>query len=147
MIASRIGSDIDELEIHNVDSDSGDSFMNLDDSVSIETLIAAYHSIAKCWDREMLVAARRIPSLVSAINQNRGSPLQNLLPLNLFDDLTYRSSGLSFFPLSTLQEWETYLKELTKVVEYGHVQDAVMGLAYKLDDFNLDIVDSLGAHP
>lgn len=42
MIASRTGSDIDELEIHNVDSDSGDSFMNLDDSVSIETLIAAF---------------------------------------------------------------------------------------------------------
>jgi hypothetical protein len=49
--------------------------MNLDESVSIETLIAAYHSIAKCWDRETLVAARCIPLSAPAITQNRGLPL------------------------------------------------------------------------
>ncbi|KAF4210355.1 hypothetical protein CNMCM5878_004518 [Aspergillus fumigatiaffinis] len=134
---------VDELEIDNVDSDSDDFFMNLDESVSIETLIAAYHSIANRWDREMLVAARRIPSLVHAIPQNRGPPLLHLLPLNLIDNPAYRSSGLTFFPPSMLQQWETHLKELAKPVDYGHVQDAVIGPAYELDDFTLNIADSI----
>ncbi|KAJ5751428.1 uncharacterized protein N7511_008393 [Penicillium nucicola] len=42
-----------------------------------------------------------------------------------------------------LQQWETHLKELAKVVEHGHEQDVVMGPAYELDDFNLNIVDSV----
>lgn len=142
-VDSLFDRDVDELEIDNLDSDSDDSFMNLDESVSIETLIAAYHSIAKCWDRETLVAARRIPSLAQAITRNRGLPLQNLLPLNLIKNPAYRSSGLSFFPLSTLQQWQTRLKELAKLVEHSHVQDAIIGPAYDLDDLNLNVPGSI----
>ncbi|GFF62835.1 Pc17g00330 [Aspergillus udagawae] len=142
-VDSLFDRDVDELEIDNVDSDSDDSFMNLDESVSIETLIAAYHSIANRWDREMLVATRRIPSLVHAIPQNRGPPLLNHLPLNLIDNPAYGSSGLTSFPPSMLQQWETRLKELAKLVDHGHVQDAEMGPAYELDDFTLDIADSI----
>lgn len=45
---SLFDRDVDKLEIDNLDSDSNEALMNLDESVSIETLIAAYHSIAKC---------------------------------------------------------------------------------------------------
>lgn len=135
--------DVDELEIENLDSDSDESLMSLDECVSVETLIAAYHSIAKCWDRETLVAARCIPSLAPTITQNRGLPLQNLLPLNLIDNPAYGSSGLRLFPPSTLQQWETSLRELAKLVEHNYTQDAVTAPAYQLDDFNLNVADAI----
>lgn len=103
-VDSLFDRDVDELEVDNLDSDSDESLMDLDESVSVETLIAAYHSIAKCWDRETLVAVRCVPSLAPTITQNRGLPLQNLLPLNLIDNPAYTSSSLRLFPQSTLQK-------------------------------------------
>ncbi|KAJ6168292.1 hypothetical protein N7497_001135 [Penicillium chrysogenum] len=138
-----IDRDINELEIDNSASDSDDSFANLDESVNVETLIAAYHSIAKCWDHETLLAGRRIPSLIHAPTHNQGQPLQNLLPLNLFDSPAYSASGLSFFPPSTLQQWESRLKELAKFGEHGDVYHSVVGEAYDLDGFSLDIGDAI----
>lgn len=138
-----IDRDINELEIDNFASDSDDSFANLDESVNVETLIAAYHSIAKCWDHETLLAGRRIPSLIHAPTHNQGQPLQNLLPLNLFDSPAYSASGLSFFPPSTLQQWESRLKELAKFGEHGDVYHSVVGEAYDLDGFSLDIGDAI----
>ncbi|CAI7569062.1 unnamed protein product [Penicillium discolor] len=138
-----IDRDINELEIDNFASDSDDSLANLDESVNVETLIAAYHSIAKCWDHETLLAGRRIPSLIHAPTHNRGQPLQNLLPLNLFDSPAYSASGLSFFPPSTLQQWESRLKELAKFGEHGDVYHSVVAEAYDLDGFSLDIGDAI----
>lgn len=138
-----IDRDINELEIGNFALDSDDSLANLDESVNVETLIAAYHSITKLWDHETLLAGRRIPSLIHAPTHNRGQPLQNLLPLNLFDSPAYSASGLSFFPPSTLQQWESRLKELAKFGEHGDVYHSVVGEAYDLDGFSLDIGDAI----
>lgn len=138
-----IDRDIDELEIDNFASDSDDSFANLDESVNVETLIAAYHSIAKCWGHETLLSGRRIPSLIHAPTHNRGQPLQNPLPLNLYDSPAYSASGLSFFSPSTLQQWESRLKEFAKFGEHGDVYHSVVGEAYDLDGFSLDIGDAI----
>ena len=51
-VSSLFGRDIDKFPKDNFDSDIDDHSTNLDKSVSIETLIAAYHSIAKIQDRE-----------------------------------------------------------------------------------------------
>ncbi|KAJ5742359.1 uncharacterized protein N7511_011545 [Penicillium nucicola] len=53
-VDSLFDRDIDELEIDNVDSDLDDSFMNLDDSVSIETLIQSFRSFERVkWIRNL----------------------------------------------------------------------------------------------
>jgi hypothetical protein len=64
------------------------------------------------------------------MTQNRGLLLQNLLPLNLIDNPAYTLSGLRLFPQSTLQKWETSLRELAKLVEHSYPQEAVTGPAY-----------------
>jgi hypothetical protein len=42
-----------------------------------------------------------------------------------------------------LQQWETRLKELAKFVEHSYAQDAVIGPAYELDDFNMNLADGI----
>jgi hypothetical protein len=81
-VESSFDRDIDEPEIDPFDSETEEALANLDERVSDETLIAAYDSIAKAWAREMLVAGRRIPALTHTAARNRGTRLQNLLPLN-----------------------------------------------------------------
>jgi hypothetical protein len=70
-------------------------------------------------------------------------PLQNLLPLNLIGNPEYRSSGLRLFPPSTLQQWETRLRELAKLVEHSYMQGAVTEPAHQLDDFNSNVADAI----
>lgn len=45
LMDSLFDRDINKLEVDNLDSDSDESLMNIDESVSVETLIVAYHSI------------------------------------------------------------------------------------------------------
>lgn len=59
--------DVDELEPVDFYFDAAEdteSFRLQDESFNAETLIAAYHSISKAWQRETLVTGRRIPPLV-----------------------------------------------------------------------------------
>lgn len=138
---SLFDRDIDELAISDFDSDADDSLENLDETVSVETLIAAYHSVAKTWDHEMLATERRIPSLAHTITPKRGALLQNLLPVNLLDIPAYGTSGLRFFSPSMLQQWETRLKELVRLGEYAVVDNDTAGAAYDMDDFSLNVDD------
>jgi hypothetical protein len=117
---------IDDLQIDGFDSDPDEFLEHLDENVSFESLIAAYHSIAKCWEREILFTERRIPALMHTITRDRGAHLQNLLPLNLSKIPAYTTSGLDFFSQSTLQQWEFRLKELAKL---GAVDNDVVGPA------------------
>ncbi|KAJ6126099.1 hypothetical protein N7471_010592 [Penicillium samsonianum] len=137
-VDSSFDRDIDELRIDNFDSDADDSLADLD-----ESLIAAYHTIAKSWDRETLLAGRRIPSLIHATTINRGPPLHNLLPLSEFEIPAYRASGLAFFPPSTLQQWESRLKKQAKFGEHGAVHSGELEGDYELDGFSLDIGDAI----
>ncbi|KAJ5761308.1 hypothetical protein N7520_008464 [Penicillium odoratum] len=142
-VDSIFDRDLDELGTSNFDSDADETIDNLDESVNVETLIAAYHSVTKTWDHEILITERRVPSLVHTITRNRGALLQNLLPLNLFDITVSGTSGLSFFSSSTLQQWESRLKELAKLGELAPVHNDAIGSAYDIDDFTLNVNDGI----
>lgn len=64
--------------------------------------------------------------------RNRSVQLQNLLPLNLFDNPAYEASGISFFPLFTLEQCVPRFKGLARLGET--VDSDATELAYELDD-------------
>ncbi|KAJ5111789.1 hypothetical protein NUU61_001419 [Penicillium alfredii] len=142
-VDSLFDRDSNELDIRNLDSEADESLENLAETVSAETLIAAYQSITKCWDREVLATERRIPSLAHTTPRNRGGLLQNLLPLNIFDIPGYGTSALHFFSPSTLQRWSSRLKELAKLGDDGVVNNDTMEPVYEMDDFSLNITDGM----
>lgn len=48
-----------------------------------------------------------------------------------------------FFSPSTLQHWESRLKEVTKLAELGPVDDEAIGPAYEVDGFSLNMSDGI----
>ena len=130
------------------DLDLFDSEVALDtllEDFSTETLIAAYHSIARSWNKESLNAGQRIPTLLSGMAQTPLLQLGILLPLDIFRLGSYPSSSLRFLPLATLQRWESQIKGLVK---FDEIEDAAAEehLTYEIDDFDLDIGDGI-LHP
>ncbi|KAH9203038.1 hypothetical protein DL95DRAFT_180650, partial [Leptodontidium sp. 2 PMI_412] len=117
----------------------------LNEDFSTETLIAAYHSVALSWQKESLVAAQRIPTLLAGTADARPLQLENLLALDIFRLNTYATSGLRFFPLATLQRWKSQIKGLIKFDETEDI-GAEERLAYEIDDFGPDIGDGV-LHP
>ena len=69
--------DIDNMEPANEDLDIEEAHMLIDENLNAETLITAYHSIAKSWDTETLITAQRIPALLSE-TRSRKLELENL---------------------------------------------------------------------
>ncbi|KAL6405631.1 hypothetical protein AUP68_11392, partial [Ilyonectria robusta] len=131
------GSDIEEDE---------EFFHARDESFSAETLIAAYHSITKAWDREALMTGRRIPALARGTTRTQGLLMQNLRPLIISNTPAYESSSLRFLPSSTLHGWESRLKSLAKFGEKGITTPAATGSGFEFDDFNLEIGNGI-IHP
>ncbi|KAH6954100.1 hypothetical protein BKA56DRAFT_236176 [Ilyonectria sp. MPI-CAGE-AT-0026] len=131
------GSDIEEDE---------EFFHTRDESFSAETLIAAYHSITKAWDREALMTGRRIPALARGTTRTQGLLMQNLRPLIISNTPAYESSSLRFLPSSTLHGWESRLKSLAKFGEKGITTPAATGSGFEFDDFNLEIGNGI-IHP
>ena len=86
-----------------LDYDVEEPLDTLNEDLSTETLIAAYHSIAMSWRKESLIAGQRIPTLLAGTTQARALLSENLLPLDIFRLNTYATSGLKFFPPATLQ--------------------------------------------
>jgi len=109
-----------------------------------ETLITAYYSIVTSWHKEGLTAGKHIPSLLPRSNQIQRLQLQSLLPLDIFRLLTYNTSGLRFFPRTTLQEWESHIKGLTKLNEIDDMdpEDHILST----DGFNPNLRDGT-LHP
>jgi hypothetical protein len=137
--------DLDDEGAADLDFDVAGPLDTLNEDFSIETLIAAYHSVAMSWRKESLIAGQRIPTLLSGTTQARALQLENLLPLDIFRLNTYATSGLRFFPPVTLQHWESQIKGLVKFDETEDVGTEER-LAYEIDDFDLDIGDGV-LHP
>ena len=126
-------------------SDGEDALDTLLEDFTTETLIAAYHSVARSWYKESLISGQRIPTLLSGVAHTPVLQLENLLPLDIFRLSSYPTSGLRFLPPATLQRWETQIKGLVK---FDEIEDAAAEerLAYEIDDFDLDIGDGV-LHP
>jgi hypothetical protein len=125
--------------------DGEEALDTLLEDFSTEALIAAYHSVARSWYKESLIAGQRIPTLVSGVAQTPVLQLENLLPLDILRLSSYSTSGLRFLPPATLQRWESQIKGLVKFDELEEAT-AEERLAYEIDDFDLDIGDGV-LHP
>jgi hypothetical protein len=129
-----------------LDSDDEELLQGADESYNVETLITAFHSISRSWNEEILNIGRHISALLRESLHAQSLRLQNLQPLNMCNSMVNETSGLRFFPLSTLQDWELHLKGLTTSVDKEAIPDDLTGTAFELDDFNLDIGDGI-LHP
>ncbi|KAJ5117596.1 hypothetical protein N7448_011228 [Penicillium atrosanguineum] len=57
--------------------------------------------------------------------------------------MLYESSGLRFFPASTLQEWQDHIKNITKLTNQEPYAGTSATTAPDLDDFNLEFADDV----
>ena len=133
--------DVDNIKLANLDLDIEGPNQPMDEDLNAETLIAAYHSILKSWDTEKLIIGKRIPTLLSQ-PQSRDLELENLQPLDIFQLPTHATSGLKFFPTTTLKNWELRIKGLIKLCDTNDPTTEAH-LAFELDDFNLDLENSI----
>ncbi|KAJ5367173.1 hypothetical protein N7541_001114 [Penicillium brevicompactum] len=116
---------------------------HVDDSISKETLLAAFFAIGRSWSNEANDAQRRIPTLTSTSFPS--SPLQfdNFGPIQISNSTLCESTGLQSFPLFTLQEWKTRLQNITKAVNQERQPGMPTTTASDLDDFNLGMADDV----
>ncbi|KAL2841291.1 hypothetical protein BJX68DRAFT_245611 [Aspergillus pseudodeflectus] len=137
-------NDTEDLGLADISSDTEDHAQALchqDEFFNAETLITAYHSISKIWQRQTTIAARRIPSLLTGITPSRTSLFQNLRPLNIFHSVEYETSGLRLLPQSKLQDWELGLKGLAKSDIIENTAPGHLAAEYEMDDFNNEMDD------
>ncbi|CEO59597.1 hypothetical protein PMG11_04269 [Penicillium brasilianum] len=57
--------------------------------------------------------------------------------------MLYESSGLKFFPASTLQEWQLHIKNFSSLVDPDSYAESSTATAQDLDDFNVEVVDDV----
>lgn len=74
--------------------------------------------------------------------RTRSLELDCLQPLDMFGLLTYATSGFKFFPAPTLECWNKRVKGFVTLGDTGD-STAEDRLAFELDDFNLDLGDSI----
>jgi len=134
--------DIDDVDPAGLDLDTEEPPHSLGESFSTESLIAAYHSIATSWRKESIITGQRIPTLLSGISRVQFLQSENLLPLDIFRLNTHATSGLRFFPPTTLQHWESRIKCHNKLDEIDDISTEER-LAFDVDDFDLDIGDGI----
>ncbi len=80
-----INYNVDKIESAEWDLDNKEAQeSSLDESLSSESLIAAYHSIARSWYKESLIARQGIPTLQCRSRQALVLQLEHLLLFNLF---------------------------------------------------------------
>lgn len=116
---------------------------NADDSLSKETLLAAIFTISRRWVKEAQDAQCRITTLASFSSLPLSLQPQNLQPLHITDIMLYESSGLKFFPVSTLHEWQDHIKNVTKLTDQDPYAETSAACVPDLDDFNLEGVDDV----
>jgi hypothetical protein len=116
---------------------------NTDRSLSKETLLAAFFAISRRWIEEAQDAQRRITTLAPFSSLPLSLQLHNLRPLHIPDNILYESSGLKFFPASTLHEWQDHIKNITKLTDQDPYAETSATTVPDLDDFNLEFVDDV----
>jgi hypothetical protein len=132
--------EVDDVDFAILDADPEHSSCSLHEELSTESLIAAYHSIALSWHKESLIAAQRIPHILSGTGRARVLQPECLRPLDIFRLPTHASSGLKYFPATTLQQWDSQIETFAKP------DDTDEPVALDFDDFNLDLGDGI-LHP
>lgn len=81
---------------------------------------------------------RFIPSTRHGISSTPDLTLQNLQPVNIDNPSTLATSGLKYFPPSTLQDWEAILKSgSSSAGQESAIFDVESTDAFELDDFNV----------
>jgi hypothetical protein len=132
--------EIDDVALANLEAD--DEALAYE-GLSSESLVAAYHSIAKSSHREFAIAAQQFPNLLAEIRPAPDLQARSLLPLDIFRLPSHASSGLQYFPLTTLQRWQLQLKIARKLDDPDDPDDDP---APDMDDFNVDSGDGI-LHP
>jgi Helitron helicase-like domain at N-terminus/PIF1-like helicase len=129
--------EIDDVALANLEAD--DEALAYE-GLSSESLVAAYHSIARSSYRDFAAAAQHYPGLLADIHPAPVLRARSLLPLDIFRLPSHASSGLQYFPPATLQRWQLQLKIA------GKADDPDDDPAPDMDDFNLDSGDGI-LHP
>lgn len=112
---------------------------------STEALISAYHSIATSWRKGLFAASKRIPSLSSRTNPVHSLQSRSLVSLDIFRLPTFTTSGLRFFPNTTLENWKSQIKGLARLDEPDESETEEC-IAFESEDFGLDLGDGT-LHP
>jgi hypothetical protein len=86
--------DIDEFEPTDSDIDSETPLHSADETFKADTLIAAFHSISRSWNRETFATGRHILGLLRASASARDFLLQNLQPVDISNTTLWGISGL-----------------------------------------------------
>ncbi|KFZ23650.1 hypothetical protein V502_01866 [Pseudogymnoascus sp. VKM F-4520 (FW-2644)] len=134
---------IDPADLGSEDEDVQDY---IEEGHSTETLVSAYYSIAKSWCIQSSITAQRISTL--SVSWPSQAPIlrpANLIPLDIFQLPSYKTSCLKYLPSSTLQHWEIRIKGLVRLDETDDLTTEER-LAYGIDDFDPDITDGM-LHP
>lgn len=135
--------EVQPTDFYSDDEEGIDPFHLQDETFKAETLIAAYDSILRIWEKELLATGRRIPPLVHGTMPTWTAVLQNLRPVNIPHDLAEDTSDLCFFPSSTMKDWELYLKDLSKAADDEVPLHSSSHAGISSDDFDLAIGDGI----
>ncbi|KAF7586547.1 hypothetical protein BBP40_008687 [Aspergillus hancockii] len=139
--ASAADKHLDNLENPPLDSNNDLFKPNIDETYNTETLLTAFSSIRRAWDRELYVAQRRITALPLDTVQSLFLDSESLRPLEISSSVLYEASGLRFLDPTTLQKWEMCLKDLNPLANQDTSPDEESNPISDLDDFNIDITD------
>lgn len=137
--------DINLDDQQNLPPDSDDETCPLDPSIdetfNTETLLTAFSSIRKTWDREQHDVQRRITSLRANSLPPLSFDFECLRPLDISSNVLYEASGPRFLPPTTLQGWQMCLKDLNSLADQEASPDEPANTLSHLHDFNIDIAD------
>ncbi|KAJ5370019.1 uncharacterized protein N7496_006111 [Penicillium cataractarum] len=138
-IAQELGNPLYSMS----DPESEDSLpsQNLDGSLTKETLLAAFLAISRRWVKEAHDAQRQIPTLASFLLPPLTLRLQNLRAVS--DSSLCQSTGLTFVPTSTLQDWKDHIKNITGLTNQTPNTEPSSTAMPDLDDFNIDLTDNV----
>jgi hypothetical protein len=112
---------------------------NIDETFSTETLLTAFSSISRLWDRELRDAQERITALAALSLRCHSFRFEHVQPLDIASNVLCKAAGLKFVPATLLQSWETCLRDINAQAD----QDNTIGSAPDLDDFNANITDGI----
>jgi hypothetical protein len=141
--ASPIGQELGNplYPISNSESEDTLPSQNLNGSLTKETLLAAFLAISRRWMEEAQDAQRQITTLASFSLLPLTLRLQNLRPVS--DSALYQSTGLTFVPTSTLQEWKNHIKNITGLTNQTPDTEPSSTAMPDLNDFNIDLTDNV----
>ena len=130
--------DIDNFNSGDINLDNEDPLIPLNHEFSNESLISAYYNISTSWYKGGLATSKHIPSLLPRSSRVQHLQSRSLIPLDIFRLPTYSTSDLRYFSNTTLQDWESHIKGLTKLDDSDDMEPEERS-AFEVDDFNLDL--------